>query len=203
MDRARDLEMAAASIGSEPLERAKAAAAIGCQEYLRWTDAFAKGLEKVHTPQEIQRFAKAMALIQLACLPTRPEACPFCLQHSGDSSCRGCGYALTHGGRCDSDESAFSIFIEGFQELGRAILQDCEVGQDPDEGLEVLWEAIAGSAQAARWMLEDLAEASAGEFMERKARYLARMISLLPVCLLSEEVRARQREVQGRLMDYW
>lgn len=203
MDRARELEMAAASIGSEPLERAKEAAAIDCQEYLRWTDAFAKGLERVRTPEDIQRFARAMALIQLACLPTRPEACPFCLQHSGDSSCRGCGYAITHGGRCDSDESAFSIFIEAFQKLGRAILQDCEVGLDPDEGVEVLLEAIEGSAQAARWMLEDLAEAKAVEFMERKARYMARIVSLLPVSLLSEGVRARQREVHQRLMDYW
>lgn len=70
------------------------------------------------------------ALTMLGQLPTRPETCPFCLQYGSDPSCRGCGYALSHS-RCDSDASAFSLFIEAFQELGKAIYQDVE-GPQPD-----------------------------------------------------------------------
>ena len=46
---------------------------------------------------------------------------------------QGCGYAATHG-RCDADDSAFSLFIEAFQELGRVIYQDTgELGCSPHD----------------------------------------------------------------------
>ena len=72
-------------------------------------------------PAELHKFARALSLTLLGHLPTRPGTCPFCIQYDRDQACTGCGYAATHG-RCDAEDSAFSLFIEAFQELGRSDL---------------------------------------------------------------------------------
>ena len=121
-DRAGELEAAASLIDTESLDAAKAAIIIVCQEYLRWADRFIRRLETVE-PDQLHKFGRALALTLLGHLPTRPGTCPFCIQYGKSRSCQGCGYAATHG-RCDADDSSFSLFIEAFQELGKAIYQD-------------------------------------------------------------------------------
>ncbi len=124
IDSKRRLEEAASAIDAASLDAARSAIAEGCEEWLDCSKLFSERLETV-TSQALHKFARAVALTMLGQLPTRPGTCPFCLQYGSDRCCRGCGYALTHG-RCDSDASAFSLFIEAFQELGKAIYQDIE-----------------------------------------------------------------------------
>jgi len=201
-DRDKELEAVAGDIDPESLQAAKAAVSVGCEEQLRWIEMFSRRLDTVD-PGDLHKFARALALTMLGHLPTRPGTCPFCLQYGSDRSCRGCGYALTHG-RCDSDDSAFSLFIEAFQELGRAIYQDTgELRCPPDKAKHLLRISLLASAEAARQMLSDLSSASALLFMERKAVYLDRMIGLLPLEILSEETGERCRDVQKKLKDYW
>src|SRR5512137_2875361 len=121
-DCAGELDAAANAIDAASLQAAKAAVAASCQEYIRWADLFSRRLESLPDDQ-LHKFARAFALTLLGHLPTRPATCPFCIQYGHDKSCHGCGYAATHG-RCDADDSAFSLFIESFQELGRLIYQD-------------------------------------------------------------------------------
>ena len=121
-DKAKELEEAAASIDAASLEVARRAVVTGCQELIHWLDLFYGKLERVE-PSELHKFARALALTILGHLPTRPGTCPFCVQFGQSRSCQGCGYAATHG-RCDSDQSSFSLFIEAFSELGRAIYLD-------------------------------------------------------------------------------
>jgi len=200
--RAEELEAAAEDIDPESLQAAKAAVAAGCEEYLRWAEMFSQRLETVHA-SELPRFTRALALTMLGHLPTRPGTCPFCIQYGSDRSCRGCGYALTHG-RCDSDDSAFSLFIEAFQELGRVIYQDTgELRCPPVKAKRLLRISLLASAEAARQLLADLPPASALQLMERKAAYLDRMIALVPFALLSEETRDKGQDVQKKLKNYW
>ncbi len=199
---ADELEAAARNINPASLQAAKSAVSVSCAEYIRWAELFSKRLESIE-PSLLHKFARALCLTMLGHLPTRPETCPFCIQYGDDRSCRRCGYALTHG-RCDSDESAFSRFIESFQELGRAIYQDTSnPSLDPAQIRLILREAICTSIGEARHMACELETASALDLMEQKSRYLKRMIGLLPLELFSPEVEKSCRTVEGSLEDYW
>jgi hypothetical protein len=201
-DRAGELEAAASLIDTESLDAAKAAIVMVCQEYLLWADLFQRRLESVE-PDQLHKFARALALTLLGHLPTRPDTCPFCIQYGKSQSCQGCGYAATHG-RCDCSDSSFSLFIEAFQELGKAIYQDTgQLNCPPDEARQRLNDSIQGSRALAERMMADLPSASALALMERKARYLDQMIRLLPVELLDREVAERCRLVQETLSNYW
>jgi hypothetical protein len=201
-DRAEELEMVAKDIDPASLQAAKAAVAAGCEKYLRWAEMFSQRLETL-VPSELPKFARALALTMLGHLPTRPGTCPFCIQYGSDRSCLGCGYALTHG-RCDSDDSAFSLFIEAFQELGRAIYQDTgDLRCPPGKAKQLLRASLLASAEASKQLLADLPSASTLGFMERKAAYLDRMIALVPFALLSEDARDKGQEVQKLLENYW
>ncbi len=201
-DRTERLEAAASRIDDESLDKARCAVTINCREYLRWADLFSRRLEIVE-PSELHKFARALALTMLGHLPTRPGTCPFCIQYGKDRSCQGCGYASTHG-RCDADDSSFSLFIEAFQELGRAIYQDtgklCCPADDARRRLNI---CIRTSCDLALRMMEDLPSASARKLMEQKAAYLDKMIRILPVELLGREVEERRRLVQKTLRNYW
>jgi hypothetical protein len=201
-DRARELEAVAEAINPASLKAAKAAIAASCQQYVRWADLFS--LRLVEVPDEkLHHFARAFALTMLGHLPTRPATCPFCIQYGHDKSCRGCGYADTHG-RCDEDDSAFSLFIEAFQELGRVVYQDTgEMGCPTDEARQQLYSRILASANAARHMEEAIASAGTQDLMELKAWYIRSMVEHIPVQLLSEEVAVRAQEVKRTLGDYW
>jgi hypothetical protein len=201
-DRAGGLKAAASLIDTESLDAAKAAIIIVCQEYLCWADRFIRRLETLE-PDQLHKFGRALALTLLGHLPTRPGTCPFCIQYGKSRSCQGCGYAATHG-RCDADDSSFSLFIEAFQELGRAIYQDTgRLSCPPDDARMRLNICIQTTRDLAMQMMEDLSAASAPELMERKAWYLDQMIRLLPVELLDKEVEERRRLVQEGLQSYW
>ena len=201
-DRAKELDAAAKDIDLESLQAAKAAIAASCQEYIRWADLFSCRLETVD-PGELHKFARAFSLTLLGHLPTRPGTCPFCIQYDRDKSCTSCGYAATHGS-CSAEDSAFSLFIEAFQELGRAIYQDTgELGCSPHDARMLLHSSIQASFDLAIQMQKDLTSACALELMELKAEYLDAMIKLLPDEVLCEEVARKRRLVEKMLLDYW
>jgi hypothetical protein len=201
-DRASELEAAASLITLESLDAANAAVIISCQEYLRRADLFSRRLATVR-PEELHKFGRALALTILGHLPTRPGTCPFCIQYGRSQSCQGCGYAGTHG-RCDADDSSFSLFIEAFQELGRSIYQDTgKLNCHPDEAGRRLRTSIEVSRHLAMQMIGSLPSNSALELMERKAWYLDQMIRVLPMALLDQEVEERRLLVQKALLNYW
>ncbi len=226
--RTDELEAAARNINPASLQAAKSAVAASCAEYIRWADLFTKRLERIE-PSDLHKFARAWALTMLGHLPTKPETCPFCIQFGANRQCPDCGYALTHGGRCDEDTSAFCRFIEAFHELGRAIYQDISDHSfsnrsfDAEQTRATLREAICASIDEARCMAHDMscdtscskscdtscnkycepATASALDLMERKFRYLKLMIGLLPLKLFSPEVEGSCRTVESSLVDYW
>ncbi len=219
-DRIKELEVVAIAIDPASLEAAKAAITESCQEYTRWADLFSRRLETVE-PSGLHKFARALVLTMLGHLPTRPGTCPFCIQYGRDKSCQGCGYGVTHG-RCDSDTSAFSRFIEAFMELGRVVYQDItandaanETGSDrkcessrescchPMNPKQQLCEFIAATTESARLMQKDLPTLSTMKLMEKKAAYLDHMISLIPIGFFSAEVCEQRRIVLEALEDYW
>lgn len=219
-DRGKELEAAADAIDPASLQVAKAAVAASCAEYIRWSELFSRRLETVE-PCELHKFARALVLTMLGHLPTRPGTCPFCIQYGRDRSCRGCGYGATHG-RCDAETSAFSRFIEAFQELGRVIYQDIitkEAAKEPapDEENEPanksgcqltnskqrLFGFIADTTESTRLMQDDLPTLTALGLMEQKAAYLDHMIGLIPIDLFSADVGERCWVVRTTLENYW
>jgi hypothetical protein len=201
-DRAGELEAAASLITLESLDAANAAVIISCQEYLRRADLFSRRLATVR-PEELHKFGRALALTLLGHLPIRPGTCPFCIQYGRSQSCQGCGYAGTHG-RCDADASSFSLFIEAFQELGKAIYQDTgKLRCHPDDARKELSSSIQVSRDLAIRMIEFLPSTSALVLMERKAWYLDQMIRVLPVALVDQDVEERRLLVQKALLNYW
>ena len=200
--RGEELEAAANGINPASLDAAKVAVAIDCEEYLRWADLFTERLGIVE-PSELHKFARALSLTMLGHLPTRPGTCPFCIQYGRDNSCLDCGYAATHG-RCDEVDSAFSIFIEAFMEMGRLIYQDInELKYHPIYAKMQLNIAIETSVGLATRMQDDLPSASTLQLMQQKAAYLDGMINALPVELLGEDIKGQCRLVQKALLNYW
>ncbi|MDQ1262930.1 MAG: hypothetical protein QG575_2111 [Euryarchaeota archaeon] len=201
-DRAKELEAAAKDINPVSLQAAKDAIVVNCREYLRWADLFSRRLETIK-PEELHKFVRAFSLTLLGHLPTRPSTCPFCIQYDRDRACTGCGYAATHG-RCDADDSAFSLFIEAFQELGRVIYQDTEgVSADSVLAERRLCYTLRVSTGRTMRMMEEIKECSALQLMDKKARYIGEMIGLLPCDLLCSEVEERMHMVNDMLKNYW
>lgn len=201
-DRDRELADAASEIDLQTLQAAKEAVAASCREYIRWADLFSRRLEGLPDAQ-LHKFARAFALTLLGHLPTRPATCPFCIQYGHDKSCRGCGYGATHG-RCDEDDSAFSLFIEAFQELGRAVYQDTDGRSiDPGHARELLQQSLKISKDTTQKMKEELSCVSALQLMELKASYLKDMICLLPIRIFSNEVEVKSKVVVDYLENYW
>jgi hypothetical protein len=204
IDRSRELESAASDITPETLEAAKSAIAFCCEEHMRWSGIFLERLKTVPAV-DLHRFVRAWALTMLGHLPTRPATCPFCIQYGNDRNCRGCGYALTHG-RCDSEDSAFSQFIEAFQDLGTAIYQDLNTGElqcDPIDVRNELRMAISKSVELAERMQQDLPQASAFKLMELKAGYLDKMIELVTADRLSAKAYEKLHAVRDAMKNYW
>lgn len=204
-DCAIKLEAAAKDIDLSHLEEAKAAVADSCQEYIRWVQMFTSRLEGL-PDEKLHKFARAFSLTMLGHLPTRPVTCPFCIQYGRDKSCTGCGYAATHG-RCDADDSKFSLFIESFLDLGKLILQDTtapdDADSDPDEKKRLLYLLLGSSGTLASQMQESLPALSTLQFMQEKQMYISRMIEFIPLSLLSDDVKRQFRVLQDRLKGYW
>jgi hypothetical protein len=203
-DRAKELEAAAKEIDPASLQAAKAAIDINCREYIRWADLFSRRLETIK-PEELHKFARALSLTMLGHLPTRPATCPFCIQYGHDKSCKGCGYAATHG-RCDAEDSAFSLFIEAFQELGRLIYQDMTVSQSaclPVETKRLQFTLLQTSQELTRDMQDNIPSLSTLQLMRQKQIYIDGMILQLPLCLFSEDVQKQRNILQHLLERYW
>ena len=203
-NRAKELEAAAREIDMASLQAAKAAMDINCREYLRWADLFSCRLESIE-PEMLHQFARALSLTLLGHLPTRPATCPFCIQYGNDKSCKGCGYAAAHG-RCDADDSAFSLFIESFQELGRSIYQDTDSGRSEGshvQATEILYAVLQASRELTVKFQEDLPLLSTLQLMRQKQMYLSGMVLLLPISLFSEDVQRNYSILQDRLQGYW
>jgi hypothetical protein len=203
-DRTKELEAAANDITPASLQAAKDAIAINCREYLRWALLFSRRLETIK-PEELHKFARALSLTILGHLPTRPATCPFCIQYDRDQACTGCGYAETHG-RCDADDSAFSLFIEAFQDLGRVIYQETTANKSASYHVktkELLFCLLQASQELAREMMEGLASLSTLQLMRQKQIYIDRMILQLPFCLFSKDVKKQCRILQHHLERYW
>jgi hypothetical protein len=202
IDRAGELKAAAEAIDPAALQAAKDAIAASCQEYIRWADLFSRRLESL-PDEKLHQFARAFALTLMGQLPTRPGTCPFCIQYGRDRACAGCGYAATHG-RCDEDDSAFSLFIEAFQELGRVIYQDTgELGCSAEQARQKLYSCIKASARLALQMEPALDCANTCDLMQLKADYIRAMVELIPAPLLIQEVALRLQTVKKALGDYW
>lgn len=203
-DRAKELETAARDIDMASLQAAKAAMDINCREYLRWVDLFSRRLETIE-PERLHQFARALSLTLLGHLPTRPATCPFCIQYGNDKSCKGCGYSAVHG-RCDADDSAFSLFIESFQELGRSIYQDTDADRligSCTQTKEILSAVLKASRELTVRMQEDLPSLSTLLLMRRKQIFISGMVLLLPLSLFSEDVQRDVSILQNRLRGYW
>jgi len=201
-DRAGELKAAAEAIAPAALKAAKDAIAASCAEHMRWADLFSRRLDGL-PDDKLHQFARAFALTMLGYLPTRPGSCPFCIQYGQDRSCRGCGYAAMHG-RCDEDDSAFSLFIEAFQELGRAVYQDMERPKcSSEDARRQLRASIGASCEAAHKLQEEIAIADASQLMEIKAAYIMTMIGFIPIAVLSHEVSERCKKVAETLKNYW
>jgi hypothetical protein len=213
----QELEAAAATIRPDSLEKAKAAIISRCGEYLARLNLLERALDKgkVRTPPDARKFSRALALFQLAYLPARPQTCPFCIQHSGVARCQGCGYASTHGGRCDAETSAFGQLIESLYELATQIHQipyegvtssdlSAQNEAEVERSRERLLSSIRESRAAAEEMMAELPEASTSRLMEIKARYMDRTLQALPVDQMeSEEVEKKLQEVRERVKRYW
>jgi hypothetical protein len=201
---AKELEAVARDIDPASLEAAKAAMDINCREYLHWADLFSSRLETIE-PEKLHQFARALSLTLLGHLPTRPATCPFCIQYGNDKSCKGCGYAATHG-RCDADDSAFSLFIESFQVLGRSIYQDTDAGRLHVASMQtkvILSAVLRSSRDLTVRLQEDIPSLSAMQLMGRKQAYISGMVLMLPVSLFSENVQRDFSTLQDRLREYW
>jgi hypothetical protein len=203
-DRAKELEKAARDIDPASLQAAKLSMDINCREYLRWADLFSRRLESIE-PERLHQFTRAFSLTLLGHLPTRPATCPFCIQYGNDKSCKGCGYAAVHG-RCDADDSSFSLFIESFQELGRSIYQDTDAGRLDGSSMrtkEILSAVIRSSRELTGRMQEDLPSLSTLQLMRHKQVYISGMVLMLPISFFSEEVHRNFSILQDRLRGYW
>lgn len=203
-----DREMAADTIDPWSLEEAKGAIAVGCWEFLKRLDRLEKGLKNVLTAQDISRFARALSMYLLASLPLRPETCPFCVQHSGGNRCQGCGYAETHGGRCDAETSAFGQLIEAVYDLAGEVhqIQDDPLvsGLDLDKGRGRLKSSIGRSREAAEILLVAICDAAVSGFMESKRGYIKAILKALPLDLIgSPEVERSLQDVRVKLERYW
>jgi hypothetical protein len=203
-----DRERAAATIDPASLEEARRAIAVGCRLFLNRLDRLEAGLENVRTVQDISRFSRAFSMYLLASLPLKPETCPFCVQHSSGNHCQGCGYAETHGGRCDADTSAFGQLIEAVYDLAREIHQirdDPPVpGIDPDEGKVELKNSIVQSREAAGIFLAAISEAGVSELMAAKRGYIEAILDALTTDFVgSPEVWRSLQDVRAKLERYW
>lgn len=207
-ERLARLERAAASIDGVSLEEAKGAIAARCRIFLRQLDLLEGGLDRVNTAGEARRFALALSMFLLASLPLRPETCPFCVQHSGGCRCEGCGYAETHGGRCDADSSAFGHLTEAVDDLaGRLHRLRTDEGAgagDPTDAREGLRSSIARSREAAVRLLADVAGADVAGLMEAKRGYVEAILEAIPAGIIgSRKVDEPLEGVREKLDRYW
>ncbi|MDI9616139.1 MAG: hypothetical protein QFX31_02045 [Methanothrix sp.] len=165
--------MAAGRISDRSLLRAKGAIRSRAEEFLRVLGEVEQGL--LRSPDGSQRLARALALLELAYLPLRPEMCPFCNEYA-DERCSECGYAETHGGTCSSDSSRFVQLSDAIIDLGTAVKFS-----DPDDVRNDIQSSISSARGATAALLSELDALDAAGVMRAKARYIKEILRALPV----------------------
>ncbi|MGB3944113.1 MAG: hypothetical protein WBK88_04905 [Methanothrix sp.] len=203
-DRAR----AAATIDPRSLAEARGAVEARCRLFLRRLDLLEAGIEKVRRSGEARRFALALSMYLLASLPLKPDACPFCVQHSGGCRCEGCGYAESHGGRCDAETSAFGQLAEAVDDLAGLLHRlgtDGDAGaSDPKDARCRLRSSIDRSRDAAVRLLAEVAGANVAGLMEAKRGYIEAILDALPAGIIgSGEVDGSLEGAREKLARYW
>ena len=207
-----DLKLAASTIPHESLSEARGTIEAKSSKFLAKLDILERGLDKVCTVQDAKKFSCALSMYELAYLPTKPETCPFCVQHSGGNRCEGCGYAKTHGGRCDKDSSAFAQFIEAVYDLAGAVhsIQDKGKGEegaeppDLDRAKNILFESICTSRKATVRLISEISSDSAYKLMGRKARYIGEILQAMPIELMnSKDAKLAHQRSCEKLERYW
>jgi hypothetical protein len=203
-DRAR----AAATIDPRSLAEARGAVEVRCHIFLRRLELLEAGIEKVRTSGDVRRYSLALSMYLLASLPLKPEACPFCVQKGGGCRCEGCGYAETHGGRCDADSSAFGQLAEAVDDLAGLLHRlgtDADAGAaDPKDARGGLRSSIDGSRDAAVRLLAEVAGADVAGLMEAKRGYIEAILEAIPTGIIgSGEVDESLEGVRGKLAGYW
>lgn len=164
--------MAAARISDESVLRAKGAIKARAEEFLRVLGAVE---QRLLGPSD-NRLARALALLELAYLPLRPEMCPFCVEYA-DERCSECGYAETHGGICNCESSRFVQLSDAIIDLGTAVKFS-----DPDDIAEDNIQSSISSARIATdALLSELDRLDASGLMRAKACYIKDMLRALPL----------------------
>ncbi|MCQ8903899.1 MAG: hypothetical protein NQU42_07400 [Methanothrix sp.] len=166
--------MAAARISDESVLRARGAIRARALEFLRVLGEVEQSL--LRFPAGTNRLARALALLELAYLPLRPEMCPFCIEYA-DNRCSECGYAETHGGICSNDNSRFVQLSDAIIDLGMSI----KFAEQDDIAEDDLRSSISSARRATDALLSDLDELDAAGLMRAKARYIKDILCALPV----------------------
>lgn len=154
--------------------RVRGAIRTRAEEFLRVLGEVEQSLSRCS--DETTRLARALALLELAYLPLRPEMCPFCVEYA-DERCSECGYAETHGGICNSDSSRFVQLSDAIMDLGAAVKFS-----DPDGIAEENIQSSISSARMATYaLLSELGRLDASGLMCAKALYIKEILRALPV----------------------
>ena len=72
-----------------------------------------------------------------------------------------------------------------------------------DEARHILPSCIQSSIEAVLQMEQALASASTLDLMQLKAKHMGKIVDLIPVQLLSQEVAIRRQKVKSALRNYW
>lgn len=166
--------MAAARISDESVLRARGAIRARAEEFLMVLGEVEQSL--LRSSDEVHRLARALALLEMAYLPLKPEMCPFCNEYA-DEGCSECGYAETHGGICSTDTSSFVQLSDAIIDLGTAVKFS-----DPNDIADYdLQSSISSARRATDALLSELDGLDAAGLMRAKAWYIKEMLSALPV----------------------
>lgn len=165
--------MAAARISNESVHRARGAIRARALEFLGVLGEVERSLSRCSA--ETQRLARALALLELAYLPLRPEMCPFCQEYA-DERCSECGYAETHGGTCSSESSRFVQLSDAITDLGMAVKFS-----DAGDMAADLQDSIGSARRATEALLSELDGLDASGLMRAKACYIKDILRALPV----------------------
>lgn len=184
--------MAAARISDESVLRARGAIRARALEFLRVLRAVEQSLS---SSEGTCRLARALALLELAYLPLRPEMCPFCIEYA-DERCSECGYAETHGGICSNDNSRFVQLTDAIIDLGTAIKFSDQDDMEDDN----LQSSISSARRTTDALLSELDGLDASGLMRAKAWYIKEILRALPVRGSLDPLR---RECISRAELYW
>lgn len=156
------------------MQRARGAIRARAEEFLKVLEDVEQSLPRCS--DGAGGLARALALLELAYLPLRPEMCPFCNEYA-DERCSECGYAETHGGICNTESSRFVQLSDAIMDLGTAVKFS-----DPDDiAEEKIQSSICSARLVTNALLSELEKLDASGLMRAKAVYIKEILRALPV----------------------